>query len=178
MELFKNYKKRYPTERMLVVEPIGPLLERQLTKKDVNALVDIIATNFIGRYVSKSAYSRVLKNKSYVYLGYYHKGRLIAVLGLQFKRNDMYIANIVVDEKHRGHGLATELLTRAFYVNAMAHGLLKPKSTLHVFVDNEPAKKVYHRLGYKQVKKHDRFYRNGDSAYSMVKSLVVSTKEE
>lgn len=178
MELFKNYKKRYPTERVMVVKPIGPLLERQLTKKDVSALVDMLVTNFEGRYVSKSAYSRILKKKSYVYLGYYLKGRLIAILGLQFKRDDMYISNIAVNKEYRGHGLATELLTHAFYVNSMAHGLLKSKSTLHVFVDNDPAKKVYSQLGYKQVKKHERFYRNGDSAYSMVKSLVPSTKEE
>ncbi|KAH8174870.1 acetyltransferase (GNAT) family protein [Sarocladium implicatum] len=76
-----------------------------------------------------------------------------------------YIAMLAVASHYRGHGVATALVKRA--IDAMANRRAD-EIVLETEETNEPAMRLYERLGFLRSKKLHRYYLNGNSAYRLV----------
>lgn len=72
---------------------------------------------------------------------------------------------LAVASQYRGHGVATALVKRA--IEAMAHRKAD-EIVLETEETNEPAMRLYERLGFLRSKKLHRYYLNGNSAYRLV----------
>ncbi|NLW99953.1 MAG: GNAT family N-acetyltransferase [Actinomycetales bacterium] len=74
------------------------------------------------------------------------KGRLIAVGGVEVEDSGVpHLSGIVTAREHRGQGLGS-VISAALTRDALAeHGVC----TLGMFSDNDTARRVYHRLGYR-----------------------------
>lgn len=86
--------------------------------------------------------------------------------------NSYYICGVAVDPDHRGQGIGTALMAEAEN-DAQAKGFAK--LSLIVFEQNSDAKRLYEKLGYREVMRetvvsHPLIHYSGD-AVLMVKSL-------
>jgi peptide alpha-N-acetyltransferase len=76
-----------------------------------------------------------------------------------------YIAMLAVREGWRGKGIATALVSKA--LDAMIERDAE-EVVLETEVTNQPAMKLYERLGFLRSKRLYRYYLNGNTAYRFV----------
>ncbi len=81
---------------------------------------------------------------------------------------DAEVANIAVDELHRGKGIAKALL---FAMENTARGLGGKQSLLEVRVGNAPAISLYQSFGYEKYGARKGYYGDGEDALLMRKNL-------
>lgn len=98
----------------------------------------------------------------------FHKGKCIGTVVCKMgeHRNTFrgYIAMLVVLKPYRGHGIATELVTRSIRV-MMESGC--EEVTLEAEVTNKGALALYGRLGFIRAKRLFRYYLNGVDAFRL-----------
>lgn len=104
---------------------------------DVRELLRSYPNNFLEEYQLNTGY----------YRGIFEDESLIAMAGVHtINRNTGVVAigNVVTDEAHRGRGLAREVTSRLVADLLTNHRLIG----LNVSSDNEPAIRVYRKLGF------------------------------
>lgn len=122
---------------------------------DENENILGILVSFCGRETSLWSdlreYFKVLK--FYNFLKYAVKGTLInEMLTASVGKNDYYLSNIAVDPHFRGQGIGTYILENAFKA-ADKKGC--KRVLLDVTTDNEGARRLYERFGFKFYGKKD-----------------------
>lgn len=75
---------------------------------------------------------------------------------------------LAVSSSHRNHGIATALVKKALD-KMIERGA--DEVVLETEETNQPAMKLYERLGFVRSKKLHRYYLNGNSAYRLVLHL-------
>lgn len=85
-----------------------------------------------------------------------------------------YLHIVAVDEKYRGKGVGSKLIS--FYENKCLtlRKELRGKSFLVVSKDNTKAQKLYEHLGYKKIFPLDNLFRKGVTEILMKKDIVRS----
>lgn len=81
-----------------------------------------------------------------------------------------HIVSIAVREAYRGKGIGTTLMTMLLKALREVQGA--EEAFLEVRVSNEPALRLYHKLGFVIVKRLQSYYLDGEDAYLMAKKLV------
>ena len=82
---------------------------------------------------------------------------VVGYVGSQSVMDEADMMNIAVHPEHRRRGIAQELVHR------LVAALLEKKVrclTLEVRASNEPAKALYHGLGFEQIGRRPNYYRN------------------
>src|SRR5579875_929429 len=80
-----------------------------------------------------------------------------------------HVVSVAVLDAHRGHGLGRALMEESM-VGMKSRGC--SEVYLEVKVSNETAVGLYRKLGFQTVTTHHGYYRDGESAYLMSKSLA------
>ncbi|KAH9626141.1 hypothetical protein KSS87_006819 [Heliosperma pusillum] len=98
----------------------------------------------------------------------FHRGRcvgtVVSKMGGHRHTFRGYIAMLVVIKPYRGHGIATELVTRS--IKAMMQSGCE-EVTLEAEVTNKGALALYGRLGFIRAKRLFRYYLNGVDAFRL-----------
>ena len=134
-------------------------------------LFDISEVMRIERETFREAYPRgiflvFLENNPETFLVAEYNGRVIGYV-MAYLRPDLegHIMSIAVDERYRGNGIGSALLTEAI------ERLIKRGARyigLEVRVSNEKAIRLYERFGFKKVKRIISYYSDGEDAYYML----------
>jgi len=125
----------------------------------------------IERESFREAYPRgifmvFLENNPETFLVAEYNGKVIGYV-MAYLRPDLegHIMSIAVDERYRGNGVGSALLTEAI------EGLIARGARyigLEVRVSNEKAIKLYERFGFRKVKRIIGYYSDGEDAYYML----------
>ena len=90
-------------------------------------------------------------------------------------KNELFISNLAVFEEYRGKGIAVKLLGKAEEI-AVENGL--GKLALYVETDNNHAKRIYERYGFRESKRvllPEKYHKyNLYGFYKMVKEISES----
>ena len=95
-------------------------------------------------------------------------GYIVADSARTFGRQLGHIKDIAVHPDHRGEGVGTALLTRAFAV-LTARGADSVK--LEVRRSNDEAKQLYRAFGFEPLRQVSGYYENGEDAIVMIRNL-------
>ncbi len=93
-----------------------------------------------------------------------------SVAAFSVVRNDGYLLFLGVDPEHRGEGLGRELVERALSNHS--------KVSCHTRESNENALEFYRHLGFKREREVESYYRNGETAYFLVKRTEPSLRNK
>ncbi|HDI02275.1 MAG TPA: N-acetyltransferase [Ignisphaera sp.] len=85
------------------------------------------------------------------------------------KRKLGHIVSVAVREKYRRRGLATMMMNATLSVLKNEYSV--DEAYLEVRISNEPAIKLYEKLGFIIVKRIEAYYLDGEDAYVMAKEL-------
>ncbi len=80
-----------------------------------------------------------------------------------------HIVSVAVREKYRRRGLATMMMVAT--LDALKKEYSVEEAYLEVRVSNEPAIKLYQKLGFAIVKRLESYYLDGEDAFVMAKEL-------
>ncbi|ADM27298.1 (SSU ribosomal protein S18P)-alanine acetyltransferase [Ignisphaera aggregans DSM 17230] len=80
-----------------------------------------------------------------------------------------HVVSIAVREKYRRKGIATMLMSALIYTLKTIYGA--EEVYLEVRVSNEPAIRLYQKLGFVIAKRIEQYYLDGEDAYLMIKKL-------
>ena len=134
-------------------------------------LFDIGEIMRIERESFREAYPRglflvFLENNPETFLVAEYNGKVIGYV-MAYLRPDLegHIMSIAVDERYRGNGIGSALLTEAID-RLIARGARY--IGLEVRVSNEKAIKLYERFGFRKVKRIIGYYSDGEDAYYML----------
>lgn len=84
-----------------------------------------------------------------------------------------HIVSIAVREPYRRRGIATKLVTMAMRNARMEYNT--SEGFLEVRVSNDPAIRLYEKLGYAKVKRNFGYYMDGEDAWVMAKPIEENT---
>jgi len=114
---------------------------------------------------SAMAFCEEIRNPASRIWGYAEEGRLWGYICCSVSGSDLRIQNVAVHPRRRRRGLGGMLLDQALkaaWVDAMA-GV-----SLEVRVSNRPARRLYNKLGFQEVGRRARYYRDtGEDAILM-----------
>jgi [ribosomal protein S18]-alanine N-acetyltransferase len=96
---------------------------------------------------------------------------LLAYGGFWLLLDEAHIATIAAHPRWRGCGLGLWLML-ALLDEAIRRGAAL--STLEVRVGNEPARRLYEKLGFEEVGERPNYYRDGEDALIMTTPLLVA----
>jgi ribosomal protein S18 acetylase RimI-like enzyme len=82
-------------------------------------------------------------------------GHDVGVVVVEERPDELYVALIELLPAYQGHGIGTRIVTE---LRNAAHGAGRPLS-LHVLRSNEPARRLYERLGFRVVETTAERYR-------------------
>lgn len=118
---------------------------------------------------SRRALQEELTNPAAVYLAALVGGRVAGYAGMRHAAGEGYIDNIAVDPAFRRRGVATALLGQLEEFARRNHFAFL---TLEVRPSNEPALRLYEKLGYMQAGRRRGFYTNPpEDALLLTKTL-------
>lgn len=84
-----------------------------------------------------------------------------------------HVVSIAVREPYRRRGIATRLIGEA-----MTNGNKEYNATecfLEVRISNEPAIRLYEKLGFVKIKRNRGYYMNGEDAWTMATNIIEKT---
>ena len=134
------------------------------TQENIAEIVKVENACFSAPWSEGSVRESLQNPASHFYLAY-ADGALAGYMGLQIFSGEGYVTNVATLPAFRRRGVAKALMERAMQ-NDMAF------ITLEVRESNLPAFRLYETLGFCEVGRRPRFYRNPDeSAILMTKYL-------
>lgn len=139
---------------------------RKMTIKDLDAVSNLEKESFSVPW-SLASFEDTLDKEYYAFYVAYNGAEHIATAGMTYTKPEADISNVCVKASYKCKGVATKLLT--FMMNeAKNEGITE--FTLEVRAQNEPAIKLYEKLGFVSEGIRKNFYTNpADDAMIMWK---------
>ncbi len=132
-------------------EPYNPGAARRLVEEDLDAFLEIKRVQ--GREVDRERARKAITRGRYY--GVYVDGKLVAIAGRYIVLPEVWvIGDVYVRPEYRGRGYG-KVVTSAITKDAIASGAT---ALLHVDAENSPAIRLYHRLGYRILRKRIWLY--------------------
>lgn len=118
--------------------------------------------------------SELEKKHNSLYLVVYHESKLVAFIGMRFLPREAHITNIAVSPRYQNLGIASMLIkTMTNYAQQNESDAI----SLEVKIDNEKAKKLYTKLGFKPTFIRRNYYQQSHAdAINMVFYLKKKRK--
>lgn len=130
------------------------------TIRDATAFAALHATSF-HRGWSDGEFERLLAERNVIAQRALRGGKLVGFVLSRMAADEAEILSIAVSSKERGRGLARRLLD--LHLRRLA-GAGCRTVFLEVDENNEPAQRLYHRAGFRQVGRRASYYQQGGSA--------------
>ena len=146
---------------------------RLATPADLDALISIENATFSSDRLSPRQWRHHLLNPNAAIIVASNRGGLVAAAVLFFRKPSRFarLYSIAVSTEMRGQGLGERLLD-ACETAASERGCVSLR--LEVREDNESAKRLYARRGYRLFGRRDNYYEDGADALRYEKSLPHS----
>lgn len=143
---------------------------RDARSEDADSLVELEAASFDADRVSKSSFRRLAPRPTAALRVASAGGRIegYALLLFRARSGVARLYSIAVDEQARGKGLAQALMRD---MEAIARRRGCDRLRLEVRSDNDPAIRLYRRLGYRQFGRYRDYYADGTDALRFERSL-------
>lgn len=135
---------------------------------DLNAIIRIQEACYFGKAPwGRIAVNTELRNKhSSFFLMMYHDSFAVSFIGLSSRQDSLHVTNIATDPRYQKNGIASFLIDQVIWI---AKQLDKKQITLEVRISNKDAKRLYNKLGFKDVRiKQNYYHSNGEDAVDMV----------
>ena len=145
---------------------------RPMSVNDVAAVAALEASVFTGHHEpwDERLFYEDLTEPGHIWWVAHDRGEIVGYVGGAVVEGELQIANVAVAPARRGKRVAGRLMGRVAYDAQM---LGATTSVLEVEVGNEPAERLYTRLGYKQVGLRRGYYGAGHDARVMQASLPL-----
>lgn len=104
---------------------------------------------------SERSFRNEFSNPQSLFLVALEKGKVVGFGGIWIVVDEAHVTTIAVDPAFRGKGIGKKLMD-ALLRHSVERGAVC--STLEVRASNEPAVKLYEKLGYQQVAMRKRYY--------------------
>ncbi len=143
------------------------LTVRDATLTDIGRIMDLEQGSIVHPWTEKDIRTLITdKNKNCIVATV--GDEVICYIGAESVLDECNIGNIVTAKAHRGHGYATEVMSRL--LNILRDNGIK-KVFLEVENDNVPAIALYRKLGFDQYGYRRGYYGQGKDAILMSKDL-------
>ncbi|MDD5937271.1 MAG: ribosomal protein S18-alanine N-acetyltransferase [Clostridiales bacterium] len=130
------------------------MIIRRMSADDVNMVAKIEAEVFSEPWSRESFLSEV-ETPNHIYLVAEEEEDILGYCGLWEVAGEGQITNVCVAPEHRGKAVATQMLEELL---AYAQEMDIKASTLEVRVSNEPAIRLYEKLGFEEAGIRKGFY--------------------
>lgn len=131
------------------------MLIRKMMPEDVEQVSQLEKDNFSMPW-SRESFLEILDNKDALYMVAVENEKIIGTCGIITAVGEGDICNVVTDKMYRGRGIAYKLVQKVMDTAAEELGVCD--YTLEVRVGNEPAIKLYEKLGFKSEGIRTKFY--------------------
>lgn len=137
---------------------------RLLKDEDLDRISQIEAASFSMPW-KKEDFKELIDSNDSVYMVILANDNPIGTAGYSYNGFEGYINNVVIDRNYRGQGLSEKLI-KALLDYGQKEGI--KDYTLEVRVSNEPAVKLYKKLGFESAGIRKNFYEKPvEDAYVM-----------
>ena len=146
---------------------------RPMTVNDVAPVAALEARVFAGSNHepwSEKVFYEDVTTHGHVWWVAHDRGQIIGYVGGTVVADELQIANVATAPERRREGIAERLLSRVAYDAQM---LGAATSSLEVEVGNEPAERLYERMGYREAGVRPNYYCQGHDARIMVADLPL-----
>lgn len=134
-----------------------------MTISDFKNISPILISDFDAFWSCQTLYSELNNPNSY-YIVAKASTEIVGFAGIWKSVDDIHITDIVVKKDFRKKGIGSLLLEKLI---SMTKELKFKELTLEVNSNNEPAKKLYLKFGFKELGVRKRYYNNTDDAIIM-----------
>lgn len=144
-------------ESQRVLDKAGDDIQIEIKEMEPQDIPDVAALEkriFSMPWSEQGFYSSLVSPDT-VYLIVRSKGKLIGYCGLLQSLDEADITNVAVAEEFRGRGIARQMLEKLM---CLGKGRGIERYTLEVRVSNEPALRLYQRLGFSSAGIRKNFY--------------------
>jgi ribosomal-protein-alanine N-acetyltransferase len=134
------------------------LLIRRAEEEDVRAIAELEAVCFREEdpWSEGAFYNEIVENhESTLYLAAVSDGRIVGYMGVWKILDEGHITNVAVDPGHRRKHIAEALISEMIRLTSEA-GITS--WTLEARVDNEPAIKLYEKMGFEGAGVRPKYY--------------------
>ncbi len=145
---------------MEVGEWMIPITIDQMNFKDLDQVLEIETASFTDSWTFQSFETEISGKNPFAYYLVARQGdEVIAYLGVWLILNEAHITNIAVKPSRRKKGIAEKLLN-FFFKKAELKNI--DAITLEVRMSNEPAQKLYRKLGFVEKGIRPKYYQNNN----------------
>ena len=131
------------------------MILRRMTEADLDKVAEMEKEVFSMPWSKESFRDSLSQSYSYFFVA--QEGTILGYCGIHNLGGDGEITNVAVDKTVRGRGIATKMLLYAME-EMIKEGV--EAFTLEVRVSNEPAIKLYEKLGFENKGIRKNFYEN------------------
>ena len=135
------------------------VIERVTTEGDLDGVLEIEAASFTNPW-TRQMYLREMDNPrvSYIHvLRLVGDGLVVGFCSFWLVFDELHINNLAIRPEYRGHGMGTALLEHAMSTGSR---LGARRAALEVRRSNEPARRIYARLGFEIAGVRRHYYSN------------------
>ncbi|HEX7065407.1 MAG TPA: ribosomal protein S18-alanine N-acetyltransferase [Bacillales bacterium] len=118
---------------------------RYMTLDDIQAVLEVEEASFSMPWSESAFYNELTSNRFATYILAEAEGKVIGYCGVWVIIDEAHITNIALLPSFRGKKIGEALLRTAMQYSRMRGGR---KMTLEVRVSNEPAQRLYRKLGF------------------------------
>lgn len=139
-----------------------------MTISDFEIISPILSSDY-DDFWSPETLKAELANKNSHYIVAKLNGEILGFAGIWKSVDDIHITDIVVKKSYRRNGIGNLLLQKLI---ELTKKLNYTELTLEVNVNNEIAKKLYLKFGFKELGVRKKYYNNTDDAIIMTLYIV------
>lgn len=150
----------------------GEVVMRQMTVGDIDGVLEIERVSFAAPW-TRGMFEETLSSPVGMSFVAEENGRIIGYLIFYRAAREIHVMNIAVDKSRRGLGLASWMMSRVMDLgrrNSMETCFLEVRES------NMPARILYEKLGFRQIGRRKKYYREtGEDALVMELTLTDQT---
>ena len=139
----------------------------EMKVSDLDSIADNLQTDY-DDFWNYNVFKSELENKNSKYIVAKKNNKIVGFAGILITIDIAHITNIVVKKDLRKEGIGTILLQELIKISKK---MKMNELTLEVNELNSAAIKLYKKFGFEQVGLRKNYYRTGDNAIIMTKSI-------
>lgn len=139
-----------------------------MTISDFEIISPVLSSDY-DDFWSPETLNSELANKNSHYIVAKLDGEILGFAGIWKSVDDIHITDIVVKKSYRGNGIGSFLLQKLI---ELTKKLEFSELTLEVNANNEIARKLYLKFGFKELGVRKKYYNNTDDAIIMTLYIV------